>query len=360
MQLFKNKKVSHLALATFMAVSGLLTVGLAQHTQAAALSQVAVRFDRLKASQATTGTVCVKPATTSTDVKSWSVTFPTGFTVSATAGNWQSANISTSNLSWPGTSPTAWPNATSATASVTGQTVTWTNSSAQSMNNTSTYCYNWTNASAISEPSSTGSSELGSVTTTDSSSVTIDTAQYATATVTDDQIVVTATVAPTFSFALSANTDPLGTLSPSAVTHGASITATVGTNAKNGWNVWAKSALTNGGLRSATASYTIPSNCSSGTGSNSTLSTAAEGYNTGITSSHAAGGNGTITVNGVFDGTATSQGGGLCGAFQSLATSSGTAVGDVLTLKNNVAITSATAAATDYTDTITVIGAGLF
>jgi hypothetical protein len=32
----------------------------------------------------------------------------------------------------------------------------------------------------------------------------------------------------------------------------------------------------------------------------------------------------------------------------------------VLTLRNNVAINATTPAATDYTDTITVVGAGLF
>jgi hypothetical protein len=222
------------------------------------------------------------------------------------------------------------------------------------------YCFNWSSTAAISQPSGTGSSELGTVTTQAAGPTTIDTADFATATISDDQIVVTATVPPVFTFALSGNTDALGTLSSGAVAHSPTPrTATVGTNAKNGWQVWARSAATNGGLTSASASATIPSNCSTGTGSNSTLSAGTEGYNTGVTSSHA-GGAGAITVASFFDGSLTSQGGGLCGALQTLATSNGTATSDVLTLTQNVAISNATAAASDYTDTITVVGAGLF
>jgi hypothetical protein len=331
-----------------------------QNAHAAALAKVMVRFDRIKTSTATTGTVCASPGTSSTDVKSWTVSFPTGYSVSTTAANWQTTNISTTNLAWP-SGAVAWPNAASATVSApSGQDVTWTNSSAQTMNTGSIYCYNWTNSAAISTSSSATSSNIGSVTTTNSSSTTIDSAQYATATISNDQIVVTATVPPTFSFTLSANTDALGTLGTGSVAHSPTPrTVTIGTNARNGWVTWASSALTNGGLRSATTSYTIPSTCSSGTGTNTTLSAGTEGYNTGVTGSHASG-TGTVSIASIFDGSSTSKGGGLCGAFQTIASSNGTASGDVLTLTNNVAIGNLTPAANDYTDTITVVGAGLF
>jgi hypothetical protein len=55
-----------------------------------------------------------------------------------------------------------------------------------------------------------------------------------------------------------------------------------------------------------------------------------------------------------------STGGGLDTTLRSLATSNGTANNAVLTLTNNVAIGATTPAATDYTDVITVVGAGLF
>ena len=66
------------------------------------------------------------------------------------------------------------------------------------------------------------------------------------------------------------------------------------------------------------------------------------------------------TVTAPFVGTGTGQGGGLDTSLRALASSNGTANTAVLTIKNNVAIDPTLAAASDYTDTITVIGAGLF
>lgn len=338
-----------------MAASGLLSIGFASRAHAAALTQVMVRFDRMKASTFTSGMVCAKPSSTATEGKV-KVTFPTGFTASATVGDWTVDTTVTSN--WP-SGGTAWPGINTATAA-SGQDVTFPSSD---LTAGTLYCFNWTNTSAaLQQPSSIGSSEIGSVTTQTSVPADIDTAQFATATITDDQIVVTATVPPVFTFALSGTSDTLGTMSTGSVAHSPTPrTATVGTNAKNGWSIWAKSAAANGGLTSASASYTIPSTCNAGTqvGTNSTLGSGTEGYNTGITGSHASG-TGSITVSSVFDGGSTSKGGGLCGTLQTLATSNGTASADVLTLTNNVAISNATSAATDYTDTITVVGAGLF
>jgi hypothetical protein len=350
----KNKKALHITIAGFMAVSSLCALGLAPRAHAAALTQVMVRFDHMKQSTLTNGMVCAKPSSTATEAKV-KVTFPTNFVVAA-AANW-TIDVATTST-WPATA-VAWPSIATATL-VSGQDVTFPSGD---LTPGTLYCFNWYNATplALTTPSSPASSEVGAVTTQTSTPADIDTAQFATATISNDQILVTATVPPVFTFALSANSDALGTLATGSVAHGASITATVGTNAKNGWAVWSKSAAANGGLTSSAASYTIASTCNGGTqlGTNTTLSAGTEGYNTGVTSSHAAG-SGTITVNSVFDGTATSQGGGLCGTYQKLATSSGTASADVLTMKNNVAISAATAAATDYTDTITVVGAGLF
>jgi hypothetical protein len=350
----KVKRLGHLGAIAGLAVAVVLPAVLASHAQAATLTSVLVRFDRMQTSAATTGTVCARPATASVDVKTWTVTFPTGYTVSTTAGNWQTSNISTANLAWP-SGASAWPNATSATASVVGQTVTWTNAAAQTMNNTTTYCYNWTATAAVSISSSPTSSNVGSVATQNSSTVTIDSGSYSTASVSGDQITVSATVPQSFSFSLSATTDNLGTLSTGSVSSSPTPrTATVNTNAKNGWQVWARD--TNTGLNSATASKTIASLTP---GSNSTVAAGTEGYNTGVTSSQT-GGSGTITVDAVFDGTTPNNGGGLDTSLRSIATSNGTANNAVLTLTNNVAINSTTPAATDYTDIITIVGAGLF
>ncbi|TAH34096.1 hypothetical protein EYC59_03810 [Candidatus Saccharibacteria bacterium] len=318
---------------------------ISQLTQAAALQQVFVRFDRMKISTATTGTVCAKPASTATEANV-KVTFPSGYTLGS-AGNF---TVDTTNTAWP-SGGTAWTSINTATA-VSGQDVTFPSGD---LTPGTLYCFNWTNTAAVTTKSSATNSNLGSVTTQTSGPADIDTAQYTTATITDDQIVVTATVPSTFSFALSGNTDALGTLGTGAVSSSPTPrTATVNTNAKNGWMVWAKDANT--GLSSASASKTIASTTP---GTNSTLSAGTEGYNTGVTNSQVAG-SGTITVAAPFVGNATGKGGGLDTSLRSLASSNGTADTAVLTLTNNVAIAPTTAAATDYTDTITVVGAGLF
>jgi len=356
----KNKKLIDVTLAAFLAVSTLTTFGL-QRAHAATPLEVYVLFNRMLISTYTGGTVCMKPATTSTDVKTWSVTFPTGYTVSTTAADWQTSNIDTSTTTtWPGSpTPTAWPNATSATATVSGQTVTWTNTSAQSMNNTTVYCYNWTNStSALRISSSATDSNLGTVATQDHLAATIDSGQYATSSVNADTISVNASVPVAFSFALANTTDNLPTLSTASVssTQAPKPTVTVNTNAKNGWIVYAKDQYA--GLHSATASYSIPAKTYSGAGP-TTVTSNTEAYNTGVTSSQV-GGNGTLTVDTGFASGGAGQGGGLTTTFHSIATSTGSADTAVLTLTNNAAIKASTPAATDYVDTITIVGAGLF
>jgi hypothetical protein len=234
-----------------------------------------------------------------------------------------------------------------------GGTVTFPSSDLTSA--TTLYCFNWTNSAAVSIQSGAASSNTGTITTRATGPTTIDSVGYSTASIADDQIVVTASVPQTFSFALSANTDALGTLGTGAVSASPTPrTATVNTNAKNGWYVWAKDSNT--GLNSSSAAATIASTTP---GSNSTLSAGTEGYNTGVTQTQTSG-TGTITVATPFVGGSLGKGGGLDTTLRTLAQSNGTANNAVLTLTNNAAISSATAAATDYTDTITVVGAGLF
>jgi hypothetical protein len=351
MRLAKNKKsLRYGSLATAVGLAATTMFALTQASQAATLQQVMVRFDRMQASTQTTGTVCAKPSTTATEA-SVKVTFPTGFVLSSTLSNW-TVDTTTGTASWPGAgSAVAWPGIGTAT-SVSGQDVTFPSGD---LTVGTLYCFNWTNAAAATQPASQGSSELGSVTTQTSVPATIDTAQYATATVSFDQIQVNATVPPAFSFVLSGNTDALGNLSTAAVTSSSPArTAQVDTNAKNGWMVWAKDS--SGGLHSSLASYTINSTTP---GSNSTLTAGSEGYNTGVTSSQV-GGTGAITVAPAFVGGSAGKGGGLNTSMQQLASSGGTADAAVLTLTNNATIKGSTPAANDYTDTITVVGAGLF
>lgn len=332
-----------------LVLSFVLPVLSAHFATAADLGQATVRFDRMMISTDTTGTVCAKPsaanlASTEADVQ---VTFPTGYTLGA-AGTF---TVSTTDLAWP-PGGTPWPSIATAT-NVTGQTVTFP--SGDLTNSSTLYCFNWTSDTAVEVKSSASGSNTGTITTRASGPTTIDSSGYSTASITNDQIVVSATVPSTFSFALSGNTDALGVLSTSSVTTSPTPrTATVNTNAKNGFALWAKDANT--GLTSLTASKTIPSRTP---GTNSTLAAGTEGYNTGITFSQV-GGSGTISVAAPFVGTGAGQGGGLDTTLRTLATSTGTADTAVFTIKNNVAISATTPGASDYTDTITVVGAGLF
>ena len=257
--------------------------------------------------------------------------------------------MTTTNLAWPATAA-AWPGIGTATA-VVGQVVTFPSTDLVVGN---LYCFNWDTPAALGTKGSASASNTGTLATRDAGLATIDSASYSTATIADDQIVVSASVPQSFSFALSGNTDALGVLSTGSVTSSSPArTATVNTNAKNGWYVWATDSNT--GLNSVTAGATIPSTTP---GSNSVLSAGTPGYNTGVTSSQVSG-TGTITVAVPFVGGA-STGGGLDTSLRTIASSNGTANTAVLTLTNNVAISATTPAASDYTDTITVVGAGLF
>lgn len=324
---------------------GLLQVG--DVFAAGNLNQIMVRFDRLKTSTATTGTVCANITAADGTEASVAVTFPTGYTLSGTLGNW---TVSTTNLAWP-TGASAWPGIGTA-SNVTGQVATFPSNDIVA---DGLYCFNWTNTAAVSTAASATNNNVGTVATSTSVPAVIDSGSYTTATVTSDQILVTATVAETFSFALSGSSDNLGQLSTSSVVVSPSPqSATISTNAKNGWSAWAKDSST--GLNSVSASKTIASTTP---GVNSTLAGGTEGYNTGITSSQV-GGSGTVTVTTPFVGGSAGRGGGLDTSLRTLATSNGTANNASLTLTNNAAISSITPAASDYKDTITIIAAGLF
>ena len=312
---------------------------------AASLTQVEVRFDRMKISTPTTGTVCAKPASAATETTA-RVTYPTGYTLGV-AGTF---TVSTVNLGWP-TGGTAWPGIATAT-NVAGQVVTFPSGD---LVVGTLYCFNWTNSAAVTVKSTATTSNSGTVETYSAGPTLVDNSPFSTASIADDQIIVTASVPQAFSFSLSGNTDALGSLSSGSVASSPiPRTVTVNTNAANGWHVWARDSNT--GLTSAAASKTIASTTP---GVNSTLVAGTEGYNTGVTSANG-GGVGTIAVTAPFVGGSAGRGGGLNTAFSILASADGTATNHVLTLTNNVAVAGATPSGIDYTDTITVVGAGSF
>jgi len=239
-----------------------------------------------------------------------------------------------------------YPSATllpgSLSASGSGTTISVTGITALSA--TTTYCTILTSTSAITNPSSPGVYSALITVGSDSNNAAFDVLAAAGNTVT-----ITATIAPTFTMSLSSTTDTIGNLSPTALTVSSGITATINTNAPSGWALWAKDS--NAGLTSSTASHTIASVTP---GSNVTMNGGAIG-----TEKFALGVSAFNTTNYAYNSGTT--GGGLSSsAYNQIATSASPASNATTVLRELVDISGITPPATDYTDTITVIGAGSF
>lgn len=323
----------------------------ARPAQAAQLTNAYLRLNRMEASTATGGVVCARMATNGTEGKI-KVTFPSDFTVNGTAGNWTVGN---SNLP---TGSTDWSSSVTSPASgVSGQTVTWTLANGDYTG--SLHCFSFSATTTLTTGSA-GTDKTGTIQITTAADAEIDVSGYATAVLSDDNVIVTATVPPTFSMTISGSgAQALGTLSTGSVVSGAGNAVEFITNSANGWIGWLMSA--NAALNSTAASDTI---ATTGTvnGSPSTLSAGTEGYvaDADLTEDSATGGSGTVTVNGEYNGADTSSGGTLSTSFTEFASADGPTDGDTITLIARAAISGMTQAATDYTDTWTIIGAGNF
>lgn len=313
----------------------------------AIFTEAYLRLDRMKASTTTGGTVCAKPATAATEADV-QVVFPTGFTVNTTAANW---TVTTTNLP---SGASAWVGIGTATA-VSGQTVTF--ASGELVVGT-LYCFNFTGTSTLTN-STAGASKTGTITTRTLTPTTVDTSPYATAVITDDQIAVTATVPAIFSFTLGGNTAALGTLSTSTTTSATGVTLTIATNASVGWIAWVK----NAGLTSTATGETItspgtvddtPSDLASATGVVLDVDITTDSATGDGVVSQAAG------YGAEYAGTNTTSGGALSTILQPIARSNGTTDGDVLTMILRSKVSAVQAAAADYADTLTVVGAGRF
>lgn len=345
--LIQDKTVRFL-LALFVLSTALFPAFVPGKVEAAGFQQAYIRLDRIKASTATGGMVCAKSTTASSEADV-QISFPGGYTVNATAANW---TVTTTNL--PGGN-TAWPGINTASA-VSGQTVTFPSTSLTVGN---MYCFNFSGTNTLTTGTA-GNNQIATITTRTAGAATIDTESLALSVISDDQVVVTASVSPTFSFALSGNTMALSTLSTSSVVSSTSRTITLATNAQSGWIAFVKSA--NGYMTSAATSGTIPS---PGTINNTPESLAGQpGYVLGVAiTTDSATGNGTVTQASSYGAEyadSANSGGHLDTVFQPIAASSGTTDGDVLTVTAKAKISAVQPAATDYTDTLTFVGAGRF
>jgi hypothetical protein len=321
---------------------------LTEKVEAAGLTLAMVRPDRLASSTATGGMICAKSTTVDveTQVK---VTFPTGFATVDTPANW---TVTTTNIP---SDATAWIGIGTATAA-TGQDVTFPSGD---MVVGTLYCFNFTATSTLTTHATPGNNYTGTITTQKSGPTTIDTSGFALSVVSNDQVVVNATVPATFSFSLPTNTLTfLSNLTTTPVLTGTSV-ATIATNAHSGWVAWVKSA--NAALNSASTGATIPT---AGSIDNAVTDVSAtNGYFLDVAFTDSGVGTGTVTqaanYGQEYDGDAT-HGGTLSTTFQPVAASSGTTDGDTLTFTALAKISAVQAAASDYTDTLTIIAAGRF
>ena len=230
----------------------------------------------------------------------------------------------------------------SLTANGAGATVTV--SSVNALTAGQSYCFNLTSASAVTNPTATGQTQVTITDQTDSAITSINN-------ISNDQITVSAVVPPSFTLALGGSTDSfISNLSSAALTSTTGVVATINTNATSGWGLWAED--TQGGLRSTLASHTISSVA---TGSNTAMnggSIGTEKYALGVTTANA-------TTNYADAGGIT--GGGLSTTiFNQIATSAVPALNATATIKELADISSTSQAAQDYSDVITVVGAGSF
>lgn len=348
------RPISILNLVAIVAVSVVQIALSVLPAEAANFQQIYVRPDRLAASTATTGLICAQPQTTSAANVDVQIAFPTGFTVSTTAGNW---TVTTTNLP---SGASAWPGIGAATPTISSQTVTFTYAANQTLTAGVLYCFNWSNSAALTT-STAGNDKTGTITTRTTAAATIDSSSYALSIISNDQIVVSATVPATFSFTLSGNTDAFTTNLSTSIVSTSGRTVTIATNAASGWVAWVKSA--NAALNSVSTGASIPT---AGT-VNDTPSDldSVTGYVLDVDITTDSGtGTGTVSQDpgygDEYAGADATEGGTLSTTFQPIANANGTTAGDVLTLTERAKISAVQAAATDYTDTLTVVAAGRF
>lgn len=315
---------------------------------AASLNSTSIRFNRMAGGVASnfrlTFTV---PAGNSATEDKVIIHFPDDFTVATT------------NLTADGSScgATSLPGTLSVTGDNTNSSKNITITGVTNLAASTTYCVD-IDRTSTNDPITNPSAGIYAVDieTQDNANATIDETTIGARFVSDDQIVVSAIVPPSFSFVLDGNTTSFeSNLDSDDVIHTTTRTVTITTNAPQGWIAWARDS--NVGLSSASAGHTISS---SSVGVNTTLASGSDGYILGVDVTDAASG-GTAVADAAYAGTsADNDGAGLDTAFRQIASSDGTAAGDIITLIGKASIDPLTPAAGDYTDTWTVIGAGSF
>jgi hypothetical protein len=351
----------------FVTVLGSLVVFMQLSTPAKAAATGYLRLDRVKANTATGGFVCINPNANQTTVRQLAISFADGsgtggaasFTVNSTAANWtwDVLNLPTGTSAFPGTATTS---------TVATGTVTFIVTADQSLNTGTTYCLHFTGTSTLTTPTAAANSLNGTITLKNSggSQIGSETFNYAASVISEDQVTVTATVPPLFTLSLSGTSIAHGTLTAGTVDNG-SITATMGTNATNGWIAWVKAGAAQLTSAASGGAITSPGSIDDAT---SDLTGGTYGWVLDIIPTQDADGDGTITQaagygqeydGGNTCGTSTT-GGTLSTTYQAIASSDGTSDNEQLELCSLVRVAAYQEAATDYTQTVTFTAAGRF
>ena len=348
-----------LSLLLVSIINVFLPLLIVQPAYAASLTEASIRLDRVGAAVAANGTnakilVVFKPASTATEAK-LKITWPTtnAFTVDATA-----ANHTVTDTGIPSTYHGESLNAsgiTSPATAVSGGDVTYTIPDL-----TAGTLYGFYITGGITNPSNgNAGTKVVAIETETSGSAQIDVASVAVDTVgtSADQVTLTASVDPTFNFALSGNSISLGTLSTTARSQG-NVTVDVDTNANNGYVAWIRSEGAAKNLASASTSDSISS--TDNPGSCVTATIGSKGYVVDVNSTAGSNPGGALTVAAEYNCTDGQAGGVIDTAYEQIADRTGVVDSDTLTLNAIVTISATTKAATDYTDTWEVVGAGDF
>lgn len=339
---------------------------------AANLTQASVRLGRLGITAGSGGAtdandllVTFKLNTTPTSVAKIKVTFPSGFTLTAgtpTPGTTGFPNTPASITATPGTLTSV---VTSAGAGAGGD-ITVSGLTSASLNNTTLYGFTIP-AGSITNPGTAGQYMM-TVASQNSGGTDIDSTSTPTyiygASNDQDKVVVNASVAPNFSFALSANTDTVPQVDPTTIQTSTGVTMTVGTNSPLGYTAYVKSK--NAALNSASTAGTIGTGTFDGTADSVVAGTTKYGFlpSTGTACSSCTG---SLTYDGEYSGGggAFISAGNQAGAFNttnfsSFVSRSGYTNADLIILKERVAVANTVPYANDYTDTLTIVAAGNF
>ena len=225
---------------------------------------------------------------------------------------------------------------------------------ATSLTATTKYCIGFTGSAITTNPSAAGIYSFVIADTSDTG-----TAYYPIlAGGTNEQIAVSASVSSTFTLTLSGTTDTLGTLSTASVISSACVNATVSTNAAYGPQLFIYDSQT--GLHSTNAAHIIASKNPNNT-SAQTISTTTENYIANATYTSNTSGD-TMTVAAPFAGTG-ATGDGLSPYPAELAYATATAAptnAAIVNIKESATITNITPEASDYSDTVYIVGTGTF